>query len=87
MSTPIPPEFEPYVQEAIASGRYQSAEEVVREAFRLLRDRESLRADVKAGFDEIERGEGIELDEKGLRDLFDDVKARGRDRRKAAKSQ
>ena len=77
----IPPEFEPYVQEAIASGRYQSADEVVQEALRLLREKdskfESLRADIKAGFDEIERGEGIELDEKGLRDLFDDVKARG----------
>lgn len=39
---------------------------------------------VKAGFDERDRGEGIELDEAGLRDFFNDVQARGRARYEAS---
>ena len=46
---------------------------------------ESLRADVQEGFDQLERGEGIELDDQGLRDLFDDIQARGKQRYEAAK--
>jgi antitoxin ParD1/3/4 len=84
MTISIPPEIERYVREAIAAGRFDSAEEAVREAFDLLQQRdrqvESLRRDVKEGFDELDRGEGLDLDEAGLRQLFDDVQAQGRQR-------
>jgi len=89
MPTSIPPEIEQYVAQVVATGRYDSPEQVVREAFRLLQERErqfdALRAEVKKGFDQLDRGEGIELDEAGLRDLFDDVQARGKKRYEAAK--
>jgi putative addiction module CopG family antidote len=89
MATGIPPDFEHYIEESLAVGRYQSAEEAVQEAFRLLRERdrqhEALRADIKAGFDEIARGEGIELDQRGLRQLFDEIQVEGRARYEAAK--
>ncbi len=88
MSTSIPPEIEQYVEQVVAAGRYKSAEEVVRAAFRLLQEQDrgvqSLRADVKEGFEQLDRGEGIELDEQGLRDFFDDVQARGKQRYEAA---
>ncbi len=46
---------------------------------------DTLRADVKAGFDQLDRGEGIELDESGLRELFDDIQVRGLQRYQAAR--
>ncbi len=61
-----------------------NSKQTVREAFRLLQEKErrfeSLRTDVKAGFDQLDRGEGIELDNDGLRDFFDDIQARGQRR-------
>ena len=73
----------------VATGRYESGEQVVREAFRLLQEQDrqfaSLRTDVKKGFDQLERGEGIELDDQGLREFFDDIQVRGKRRYEAAK--
>ena len=89
MPASIPPEIEQYVEQVVATGRYESAEQAVREAFRLLQEKdrrfESLRTDVKAGFDQLDRGEGIELDDDGLRDFFDDIQARGQQRYEAVK--
>jgi len=89
MSTSIPSDIEQYVQRVLASGRYDSADEVIREAFRLLqtqdRQFDALRTDVKAGFDQLDRGEGMELDDAGLRELFDDIQARGQQRYQAAR--
>ncbi|NQU19759.1 MAG: type II toxin-antitoxin system ParD family antitoxin [Candidatus Nealsonbacteria bacterium] len=88
MSTSLPPEIQQYVEQVVATGRYESAEQVVREAFRLLQEQDrafaSLQTDVKKGFDQLERGEGIELDDQGLREFFDDVQARGKGRYEAA---
>jgi antitoxin ParD1/3/4 len=85
----LPPEIERYVEEAVAAGRFDSVEGAVREAFRLLQDRdcqfEALRRDVKEGFDQLDRGEGIDLDEAGLRQFFDDLQARGHQRYEAHK--
>jgi antitoxin ParD1/3/4 len=59
-----------FIEAGIASGRFSDASEVVREGLRLLEQREAeddaklewLRAAVKQGLDEIDRGEGIEFD-------------------------
>ena len=85
----IPPEIERYVRDAVAAGRFDSPEEAVREAFELLQERdrqaESLRRDVKAGFDQLDRNEGIDLDEVGLRRLFDEVQSQGQQRYDASR--
>jgi antitoxin ParD1/3/4 len=90
MATSIPPEIEQYLDEAVRTGRYTSGDQAVREAFRLLRDHDrqvdALRADVKAGFDQLDRGEAIELDDAGLRQFLDDVQSRGRHRYESAKN-
>jgi antitoxin ParD1/3/4 len=81
MNVSLTPELEQLVNEKVESGLYQTASEVVREALRLLKERDDharLRADVQAGFDQIARGERRAYDEAGLRRLVEQVNARGR---------
>jgi antitoxin ParD1/3/4 len=77
-------ELEQIVNKKVSSGMYQTASEVVREGLRLLieRDRrmESLRHDVRAGFEAIKRGEYTDYDGATIRKLADRVDARGRRR-------
>lgn len=82
MSIEIPAEFLPWIQNAVARGSYKSESAVIGEALRLLqqRDEEVLKA-VQGGFDEIERGECIEINgDEELREFFEDIKIRGRAR-------
>ena len=66
--------FERFVDEAVKSGRYKSSSEVIREALRLLEERETKLVMLRR---EIERGESsgepVPLD-------IDDIKSRGRAR-------
>jgi antitoxin ParD1/3/4 len=82
MNVSLTPELEPLVNEKVESGLYQTASEVVREALRLLKEsdhaREQLRADVQAGFDQLERGEGRAYDKTSGRQLAERIKSRGR---------
>lgn len=84
MNVSLTPELERLVNEKVKTGMYQTASEVVREALRLLQDRdaqlETLRTDVRAGFDQIERGRFAEYNAKTARKLARDVKAGGRKR-------
>lgn len=86
MNVSLTPELERLVNEKVGSGLYQTASEVVREALRLLKERDDLarlRADVQAGFDEVARGEGITYSRTAGRRLAEDIKARGRAARAA----
>src|SRR5438045_1846174 len=64
----LTPELEAFVEALVASGRYQSASEVVREGLRLVeqRDRrrvrsiEDLRREVALGMDEALRGDVVD---------------------------
>lgn len=81
MNVSLTPELERLVDEKVASGLYESASEVIREALRLLRDRDEvrvlalgdLRKDIAAGLDQLERGESAPLD-------VEAIKAEGRRR-------
>ena len=84
MNISLTPEMEQLVNEEVKTGLYQTASEVICEGLRLLRERdqpvETLRRDVRAGFEAVERGEFTEYDEGNIKDLSDRIKARGRNR-------
>src|SRR5712692_8023867 len=61
--------FDHFVERQVSSGRYSNASEIVREALRLLEEKEqereaklnALRQAAEQGFDEIDQGQGIVL--------------------------
>lgn len=67
MNVSLTPELERLIHDRVESGRYHSASEVVREALRLLEERDELRrhrlADVRnqvaAGLASLDRGQGV----------------------------
>ena len=93
MSEALSPEIEQLVKQHVDGKRFTSANEVILVAMRLFNEfqkryHDELGAAIKRGFDQIDRGEGIELeDERALRDFFDDIKRQGRQRYEASKSE
>lgn len=83
--------FDSLIESSISSGRYQNASEVVRDGLRLLEQRQrqdaarlqSLREAARIGFDALERGDFVEVDDEGLRDLFADLGRKASDGAKA----
>ncbi len=73
MNVSLTRELDRLIQQKVKSGMYQTASEVVREALRLLRERD----EVRAGFAQIERGEYDEYDGRTIHQLAAEVKARG----------
>ena len=94
MNVSLTPQLEKLVQRKVASGMYNSASEVVREALRLLQQHDrlrdlrlkELRKEIRAGERQLERGACEDLDEDGLSDLFDGVRAAGREALRRSKS-
>ena len=82
MNVSLTPELEQFVNDKVKSGFYQTASEVVREALRLLneRDRERtlLHEHVQAGFDQLARGQGRSYDRATGGTLAERIKAEGR---------
>jgi antitoxin ParD1/3/4 len=77
----LTPQLEELVRQKVSSGRYNSASEVVREALRLMDTYEGLRlsalekfrADVEAGWQQVEEGKVKDFDPES-------VKRRGREK-------
>jgi antitoxin ParD1/3/4 len=84
MNVSLTPELEHLVNKKVKTGMYQTASEVIREGLRLLKERDDrlaqLRADIRAGFEAIERGEYEVYDERTTGSLAEDIKRRGRQR-------
>jgi antitoxin ParD1/3/4 len=84
MNISLTPELERLVTDKVKSGMYQTSSEVIREGLRLLKERddsrESLRRDIRAGLESVERGEFTEYAPSDVRKLADRVKASGRRR-------
>jgi antitoxin ParD1/3/4 len=84
MDITLKPEQEQFIQEKLQSGKYQTANEVIVEAFRLLEERdkryqewlEETRQKVAIGLAELERGEGVdgEVVMAELRDMIHKVR-------------
>jgi antitoxin ParD1/3/4 len=84
MQISLTPEVEQLLQREMATGRYRSENEVLREAVQLLsaRDRrvEELRTQIQVGRDQLDRGEYSEFDEESLAQFFEGLQERGRRR-------
>ena len=93
MNVSLTPTLEELVQRKVATGLYNSASEVVREALRLLEERDemrkvrlaALRKEISVGLDQLERNEVSEYDDQSLNTLAPDIKAKGRKRLPAKK--
>lgn len=80
-------ELSRFVENRVRSGRYQSASEVVREALRLLEERDrtpvagldELKREIEAGLVQLRRGERVDGEE-----FFRGVAARRRSRHRTA---
>lgn len=80
MTTEIPSACQPFVRDAVASGKYRSEGDLILAALQLLEKHErrldALRDDIQAGLDQLNRGEGIVLrDQDAQQAFFDDIKA------------
>ena len=63
MSTDIPKDYGNQIQQLIAQGKFRDQQEIIDEGIRLVIARETLHADIQAGIDQLDRGEGIEAGE------------------------
>ena len=85
MNVSLTPELERRIAKKVESGLYTSASEVIRESLRLLFEaeeqkeqrRERLRADIRIGLEQLDRGQGIP-GKQVLADLTDRLESRRR---------
>ena len=77
MNVSLTPHFEELVKRKVKSGLYHSSSEVIREALRLLEERdrrlEGLRKEIVIGIEQADRGEVVPLD-------IETIKEKGRKR-------
>lgn len=75
MNVSLTPQLESYIKQKLEKGMYNSVSEVVREALRLLEERdalqamklEALRKDITEGLESLDSGKGRPLDVKGIK--------------------
>ena len=84
MNVSLTPALEEMVQKKVASGLYNSASEVIREALRLLAENDkiqnaklmALREDVDVGLRQLDNGQFTEYDETSAKTLVKKIKSR-----------
>ena len=59
MTTEIPSDLVPFVQRMVSEKRFLNESDVLAEGLRLLQARETLHAEVRKGFDQLDTGKGI----------------------------
>ena len=82
MNVSLTPELDRLVKKKVASGMYQSASEVIREALRFFQFHddlqqqklEMLKSEISKGVNSLNAGKGLEMTD----DLFEEIKRRGR---------
>jgi antitoxin ParD1/3/4 len=83
MNISLTPELEKFVQDKVASGRYHSASEVIREGLRLLEAQEQVREVRLAALrEEIQKGLASGTSIPG-EEVFEELRTKARERKKA----
>ncbi|MCI5130961.1 MAG: type II toxin-antitoxin system ParD family antitoxin [Candidatus Electrothrix sp. EH2] len=83
MNVSLTPELDRIVKKKVATGMYNSASEVIREALRFFhfhddlqqQKLELLKSEIRKGVHSLDAGKGVEMTD----DLFECIKQRGRD--------
>jgi Arc/MetJ-type ribon-helix-helix transcriptional regulator len=80
LNYPYPPELGNFIEQQIALGYYQSEEDLVVDAIRIMpkvkdQQREFVE-DVRQGMDQLDRDEFSSYDENGLKQRFEDLESR-----------
>lgn len=92
MNVSLTPELELMINNKVKTGLYNSASEVVREALRLLEEKdriremriEDLRREIMKGVEQLQNGQYIELNsDEELREYGEEIIRRGEERLKA----
>ena len=78
MTVTLTPEIETLITEKVQSGLYRSPLEVVREAFRLLREHDELRREIALGAAQLKQGQYKDYESVG--ELLEDIQTRGQAR-------
>ncbi len=77
MNVKLTLEQEALVKQQLDNGHFETAGDVVEEAFELLRAQDQLRRDVRKGFKQIEGGEYIEIRDGDFDELARGIEQRG----------
>ncbi|MGA2714871.1 MAG: type II toxin-antitoxin system ParD family antitoxin [Bryobacteraceae bacterium] len=84
MEVQLTRDHEAFIARSVQAGRFSSADEALREAVELLKRREvelqETRVFVQEGLDDLDAGDYEDLTDENLRELFDGVESRGRQR-------
>jgi putative addiction module CopG family antidote len=80
MSVTLSGEFVRFIATRVESGSYPSADDVLREAFALLEEKERLLQHVDEGIAQLQSGEFTDYSLAGLQSLFDQISKEGRER-------
>ena len=59
MTAEIPTDLAPFVKRLVAERRFLTTDDVLAESLRLLQASETLREEIRAGFDELDAGLGV----------------------------
>jgi Arc/MetJ-type ribon-helix-helix transcriptional regulator len=59
MTTEIPSDLVPFVQRMVSEKRFLNESDVLAEGLRLLQARETLHAEARKGFDQLDAGKGV----------------------------
>ena len=94
MHVSLNPEMERLVTEKVESGMYPSADEVIREALRLLHERDErrqarlkeLRREIQVGLEDLANGQYSTYDDHTLPQLAREIKTEGRKKRARARN-
>ena len=78
MANEISPENEQFIEQQVTNGSFSSREEALDAGIDLLKQRKELTDRLAISRKQLDDGNGVELDDMGLRELFDGLKDRAR---------
>jgi antitoxin ParD1/3/4 len=71
----IPDDMEHFVEELVHAGSFRDPKEVVGEALRALKRQEELRRAIRAGIEDLDRGDYVEYDDTSAAQFQADIRA------------